>query len=219
VPREEIAPWIVVSGLDGAGKTAVTERLAEERGGHLFRLPYHEFVNTGLALSGDGSPFGDVHTDRLIFAVDARLTNYLVKQWRRVHSLVISQRGWMDGFIFAAVQGLSYEETDAMLRTSDLERPTAIVYLIADPEVAYQRIRIDPERDKYETRPFLVSQHRATLNFVRAVGEGHPALASFAQIPSTLIDTTALEESEVFRRVEEFLSARHVGKTRALKSS
>jgi hypothetical protein len=33
----------------------------------------------------------------------------------------------MDNFIFGAVQGVSYEECDALLRSSDLERSSAII--------------------------------------------------------------------------------------------
>jgi thymidylate kinase len=66
------APWIVVTGLDGSGKTTLAQQLARDRDGFFFRLPYHDFVRSALTRSGYGRPFGDVHTDRLIFAADAR---------------------------------------------------------------------------------------------------------------------------------------------------
>jgi len=169
------APWIVVTGLDGSGKTTLAQHLARDRQGFFFRLPYHEFVRAELPRSGYGAPFGDVHTDRLIFAADARLTNYLIRDWRLTHALLVSQRGWMDGYVFGAVQGLSYEETDALLRTAELERPSAILYLVAQPEVAYERIRRDPEADKFETLQFMRNQYEATLAFYHAVRAGPPA--------------------------------------------
>lgn len=122
------APWITITGLDGSGKTALVRALSRELGGYQFRLPYHPFVRHSLSLSGEGSAFGDVHTDRLLFATDARLTNSLIRGWRQSYPLLLSQRGWMDNFIFAAVQGVSYEETDQLLRPSELERPSAIIY-------------------------------------------------------------------------------------------
>jgi hypothetical protein len=120
-----VAPWIVVTGLDGSGKTGLVRRLAHRCGAHWFKLPYHDFVKEGLRHSGDGTQFGDVHTDRLILAADARLTHYRIRDWRREHKLLVSQRAWMDNFVFAAVQGCSYAETDALLCTADLERPSA----------------------------------------------------------------------------------------------
>jgi hypothetical protein len=75
-------PWIVVTGLDGSGKTHVVEWLAGATRAKPFRLPYHDFVRACLARSGDGSQFGDVHTDRLLFALDGRLANYQIRQWR-----------------------------------------------------------------------------------------------------------------------------------------
>jgi hypothetical protein len=110
------SPWIVVTGLDGAGKTTLVERLESSCAASSFRLPYHDFVHPCLARSGAGEPFGDVQTDRLLFSLDARLANYQIRDWRREGRTLISQRGWMDNFIFGAVQGLSYRQTDEMLQ-------------------------------------------------------------------------------------------------------
>jgi hypothetical protein len=101
---------------------------------------------------------------------------------------------------------VTYETTDFLLRTAELERPSAIVTLIADPEVAFARIQHDPDADKYETPEFLRLQHRETLRFREEVRGGHPVLASFAGIPDLLIDTTAVDEDAVYRCAVEFLS-------------
>lgn len=199
------APWITVTGLDGSGKTTLVRALAAELGGFVFRLPYHGFVRQYLELSGDGSAFGDVHTDRLLFATDARLTNTLIRQWRRTHPLLLSQRGWMDNFVFGAVQGVSYEATDRLLRTAELERPSAIVYLTAEPRVAFGRIAADENADKYETLDFITEQHRQTARFCESAGEGHTALAAFAGVPALLIDTTTKTPDAVLGTAREFL--------------
>jgi thymidylate kinase len=199
------APWIAITGLDGSGKTTLVRSLAEELDGFRFRLPHHGFVRQFLNLSGDGSPFGDVHTDRLLFATDARLTNTLIRDWRRTHPLLLSQRGWMDNFIFGAVQGVSYQEAEALLRPSELERPTAIVYLTTDPQVAFDRIAADNNGDKYETLEFIIDQHRQTLRFYEAVGAGLPALTAFHAIPATLIDTTTRTTDSVLHEARDFL--------------
>ncbi|HLV81346.1 MAG TPA: hypothetical protein VKT32_13760 [Chthonomonadaceae bacterium] len=199
------APWIVVTGLDGSGKTTLSCRLAQERGGFHFRLPHHEFVKAALTRSGYGDPYGDAHTDRLVFAADARLTNYLIREWRQTHPLLVSQRGWMDSFVFGVVQGISYQETDSLLRTPELERPSAIVHLVAEPQAAYERICHDPDADKYETLQFMRRQYQATVDFFHAVQADLPVLAPFAGIPALLIDTTQRTPEEVYATAERFL--------------
>ncbi len=184
------APWIVVTGLDGSGKTTLVSSLAGLLKAQKFRLPYHDFVRDCLARSGDGSPFGDAHTDRLLFALDARLANYFIRTSRSNNISLVSQRGWMDNFIFGAVQGISYEQTEAMLRTAELERPTAHICLIADPAIAFARLQACAYRDKYETEEFIARQHLETTRFFDCVLAEDSALQSLRGIPTILIDTT-----------------------------
>ena len=199
------APWIVVTGLDGAGKTTLAGRLAVAAGAHFFRLPYHDFVPELLRRSGQGTPFGDVHTDRLIFAADARLTNDLIRQWRRTHRCLVSQRWWMDNYIFGAVQGMDYQAANDLFRTAELESASAIIYLLADPAVAFARIEHDPGRDKYETAEFLAAQYQETLRFREAVRGAAPYLSAFAGIAELLIDTTRQETDVVYQTAKSFL--------------
>lgn len=200
------ACWITITGLDGSGKTTLLRALSEELGGFQFRLPHHQFVREFLNISGKGTAFGDVHTDRLLFAADARLTNCLIQEWRQTHALVLSQRGWMDNFIFGAVQGVSYEEADRLLRPSELERASAIIYLTAEPPVAYGRIAADQFGDKYETLDFIAEQHRETLRFYEAVNAGLEILAPFAGIPAIFIDTTTKTTGTVLDEARAFVT-------------
>lgn len=199
------APWIVVSGLDGAGKTALVENLGKRHDARRFKLPYHDFVKPALERSGNGQPYADVLTDRLLFALDARLTNYLIADWRHTEPLLVSQRGWVDNYVFGAVQGVSWAETGALLQPCDLERPTAVIHLLADPDVAFERIRNDPTRDKYETLSFMRRQYVETRRFFEAVESGDNLLAPFLGVPNLLIDTTALQPEEVCDTADAFL--------------
>jgi len=199
------APWIVVTGLDGSGKTTLVGDLTRSLGAHRFRLPYHDFVKPALQRAGAGRPFGDIKTDRLLFALDARLTNDLIRQWRTREPYLVSQRGWMDNYIFGDVQGLSYQATSDLLGTAELERPLCCVYLIADPVVAYDRIKHDPEGDKYETLAFMKRQYQATLRFYDAVQSPSSVLTPLAGSPTYLIDTTRKTPAAVFEEAEAFV--------------
>jgi thymidylate kinase len=207
MPENAKSPWVVVSGLDGSGKTTLATGLARKMGARFFRLPFHDFVKPGITRSGDGTQFGDVHTDRLLFAADARLTHYLIRDWRAQGIPLVSQRAWMDTYVFSSVQGVSYEETAEMLRPQELERPSAIIYLVAKAEVAYDRIKNDPHGDKYETLPFMRVQHKETVDFYEAVRAGRPLLAPFRDIPAILIDTTHLSTSQTFERGAQFVDS------------
>ena len=152
---------------------------------------------------------GDVQTDRLIFALDARLSNYQIRAWRQHYRALVSQRGWTDNFVFGAVQGVSYEETDRLLRTADLERPTALIHMVADPDVAFERIRHDPDLgDKYETRlvtPTPVRGDRPALRGDPETDPG-PGRPSRERRWAVAIDTTMLSPAEVARASTDFLS-------------
>jgi thymidylate kinase len=198
--------WIVVTGLDGAGKTTLVHDLGVFFGARTFRLPLHDFVRPMLLRSGDGEPFSDIHTDRLLFALDARLANYQIASWRKAGEILVSQRGWMDNFIFGAVQGVSHRMTDELLKTLDLEKPTAHIFLIAEPEIAFARIEHDPKRDKFETPDFLVRQHEETLRFLACVPEGPRELAAFFEIPTMMIDTSLKTTERVFGEVRDFVA-------------
>lgn len=82
-----------MTGLDGSGKTTLTQNLhAVIADSFLFRLPYSDFVKESLDISGYGKPFKDPWTDRLLFAADARITNYHIEQWQKQYRTLISQR-------------------------------------------------------------------------------------------------------------------------------
>ncbi|MBI5803640.1 hypothetical protein HY450_00180 [Candidatus Pacearchaeota archaeon] len=201
------APWIVVTGLDGTGKTTLIKSLAEEYGEctFTFYLPYSDFVIPALKLLGGGTPFGDVQTDRLIFATDARLTNEHLKNWRDEYNRVLSQRGWMDNFIHGKVQGVSYQDTYTLLQPQSLERASGIIYLNADANVAFARIENDHNGDKYETLEYMKRQADETQSFYDAVRNGSGALDCFQGVPSILYNTTNMSMEETKKEAKLFL--------------
>lgn len=203
-----ITPWIVVTGLDGAGQKTLIKGLLQffPENTFSFHLPYSEFVLSSLKISGNGKPMSDTQTDRLAFALDARLANYHIAEWRKKYNLVLSKRGWMDNFFHGAVQGFSYSQTNNFLRVEDLQKPSAIIYLVSKTEVAYQRIKNDPFRDKYEILSYMKKQREAINSFYRDVEMRKEELKFFFDIPSVMIDTTTTTIPQVFDQTKTFLS-------------
>lgn len=205
--NKKLSPWIVVTGLDGAGQKTLIKGLVQfsPKNTFNFHLPYSEFVLPSLKISGGGKPMSDSQTDRLIFALDARLTNYRIAEWRKKHPVVISKRSWTDNFFHGMVQGFSYAQINNLLQVDDLQKPSAVIYLVSKTEVAYQRIKNDPYKDKYEILSYMKEQHRAINSFYRDVETRNKELKFFFDIPNVLIDTTTLTILQVFNQAKIFL--------------
>lgn len=198
---------ITVTGQDGSGKTTLVKRLTElfaDRKVATLHLPASEFVHDALKVSGDGTPMGDTYTDRLIFALDNRLTHYRLLKLRETNDIVITQRGWMDSFIHGAVQGYAYHETAALTKIDQLVSPTCSIYLNCDPWVAYGRVRDDPDKDKFETLEYMTRQYHETKSFYEVL-EHDRVLAEMFSEPRIYIDTTRLSHDQTLLQVVEFL--------------
>ena len=100
-------PQIVVTGLDGSGKTTLVdnfEKYFQEQNIRVKRTrsPHDKYlVNDLLNISGDGEPMKDRYTDRLIFALDNRILGTRIRQWQSSgeFDLILSQRGFFDSFV------------------------------------------------------------------------------------------------------------------------
>lgn len=204
---EKSAPWVVVTGLDGAGQKTLIKGLLRffPENTFSFHLPYSKFVLPSLKISGKGKSMSDTQTDRLTFALDARLTNYHIAEWRGKYNVVISKRGWMDNFFHGRVQGYSYSKTNSLLYTQDLQKPSGVIYLVADPLISYQRIKDHPYKDKFETLSYMKEQRKAIIEFYRDVQTRQRDLDFFFDIPNLLVDTTKLLPDNVLNEARIFL--------------
>ncbi len=156
--------------------------------------------------SGYGSQFGDVHTDRLLFALDWASDQLPNPPMARQGTRLVSQRGWTDNFVFGAVQGIFDQATEELLRSRELERASAYIHMVAELRAAFARIQADPDRDKFETPDFLIPQYEETLRLFAEIGARNPVLGEFHGIPKTLIDTTRMTNEEVYAVAGRFVS-------------
>ena len=195
--------------MDGAGKTTLIKALSSSLGIDkvaTIHLPHANFVKAALGTSGGGTPFGDPWTDRLIFALDNRLVAYELKKLEanKQCNILLMQRGWMDSYIYGAVQDFTYEEIDSLMKTKELPKPDCSIYLTCDPNIAYERVADDSKADKFETRSFMQQQHQETERFYKAL-QTDKRLRHLFDEPTLYLDTSNLSKEEVQLKVLEYL--------------
>lgn len=211
-------PWIVVTGLDGSGKTLLLdnfEKLFNDAGLRVkrFRSPHDQYlIHDLLNVSGDGEPMKDRYTDRLIFALDNRILGTRIRHWDESgdFDILISQRGFFDSFVHGAVQGYTYHEIADMNQIDDLPICTVMIHLCADSTVAYNRIKDDEDADKFETPYYMRRQEEETRRGFRVLTqEDNSDLSAFKNVQNFFIDTTELTSDEVcnfaWTRLKKFL--------------
>ena len=208
--------WIVVTGLDGTGKTTFKNRLVGylKSQGHKtqnFKSPYDKHLLGLLDVSGDGLPWKDNYSDQMIFMLDNRMLSYYVRDWKQTYPFLVSQRGFIDSFVHGVCRGFTYEETDKMMRTEELEKCDVMIHFNCDPKVAFQRICEDPDADKFETLEYIEMQAKSTKAVYDALVAGtEPAFAAFKDCVNIYIDTTYLSPEGTFNILIDELRKRNI---------
>ena len=192
--------WIVVSGLDGSGKTTLVANLNAWLTERKFnvktsRLPYDEHLVKDLL-----NVSNDPYTDRMLFALDNRIFAEHFKKWKNSneYDFIITQRGFLDSFVHGAVQGYSYSWIAELNRIQDLPKCDVIIHLVAEAKIAYDRIKDDPDADKFEYIEYIRRQERETRRAYQEICAGNEDLEAFKKSKHIYIDTTGLTTEETF---------------------
>lgn len=205
--KDSKTKWIVVSGLDGSGKTTLVDNLSEwlkkrDLKVKTSRLPYDEHLVKDLL-----NVSNDPYTDRMLFALDNRLFAEHFKKWKNSneYDFIITQRGFLDSFVHGAVQGYSYSWIAELNRIQDLPKCDVIIHLVAEAKIAYDRIKDDPDADKFEYIEYIRRQERETRKAYREICLQNEDLEAFKNAEHIYIDTTALTTEETFEIVKNKL--------------
>lgn len=73
-----------------------------------------------------------------------------------------------------------------------------MIHLNADPEVAFNRIKDDPDADKFETLEYIRKQSYETKRGYEELLKGNKSLKSFETAENIFIDTTYLSTDETY---------------------
>lgn len=207
-------PWVVVTGLDGFGKTTLVDNLEKwfgEKGQRVKRTrsPHDEYLTkTLLNVAGSGSPDKDSYTDRTIFMLDNRILGSRIEQWRESgeYDLILSQRGFFDAFVHGKVKDYAYKTTADFNRVWELPECQVMIHLVANAETAFERIKNDPDADKFETLEYIRIQEQETRKGYEALSrKSDSALSHFFNCINIFIDTTNLSTDETFEFVAKRL--------------
>ena len=202
-----MAKWIVVSGLDGTGKTTLVDNLEKwmtENGKKVkrSRLPYDEYlVKNLLNVSNDN------YTDRLLFALDNRLFAEHFKKWQdsKEYDIILTQRGFLDSFVHGAVQGYDYSWIAELNQVQTLPKCDVIIHMVAEAKIAYERIKDDPDEDKFEYMSYIRRQVEETRTAYSELVSGNSDLEHFADAKNIYLDTTQMTIDEVFELTKKRL--------------
>jgi dTMP kinase len=153
--------WICVVGIDGSGKTSLCNYLIDVFGtkAKFMKSPYFDWVREMIQISGDNSPYKDAQTDMLIFAANHRLEQYYIRKYLFENNFLVTQRFWLDFFVYQGVQGLSKDDMLFVLKPEKFKKPDIIFFLKSDPYVAFQRIK-GLGGDKYEKLDLLIAHDK-----------------------------------------------------------
>lgn len=197
------APWIVVSGLDGSGKTSLCDNLEKYmisvgKRVKRSRLPHDRYLVKDLL-----NVSKDPYTDRMLFALDNRLFAARYEEWQnsKEYDFILTQRGFLDSFVHGAVQGFSYSWIADLNRIRDLPKCDVIIHLVAEAETAYSRIKDDEDADKFEYIEYIRRQEHETRRGFFEVVNGNTDLKHFHDAVNIYVDTTAMSISETFEHV------------------
>lgn len=212
LPHDRETKFVSVTGQDGAGKTSLRDGLAQfyaDQGYVVMtaKSPCDKHIVQLLnnAISQDG--YEDPYTEELLFAFcDGLLSNYMRQLNGRV-DYFICQRGPMDQYAHGVTRSRKDFKT-----IYDVQKPERLakfdvyIHMNANPEVAWERIKEDEGKDRYEYPEYFARQTVNTKILYDAIVSGNePELQFLRESKNYYIDTTSMTIGEVLEAAIKLL--------------
>ena len=188
---ETLKKWIVITGLDGAGKTTLERNLVDFfKDSYLvksFKLPCTTSTFSFLDICGDGLPLVDICPSSMISSTYDSTVNLKVKNWKNEYDLLISQE------VLNINNCLNFLEIDIF------------IHLNCNYEVAYQRIM-----NTTSNIPKNIKLFKDLKNGEKETKEIYENCISVNDITKTskhfYLDTTSLSKYNTLKVVNQFLN-------------
>lgn len=196
--------FISITGQDGSGKTTLRDNLAEyyaKKGKTVITAKSpcdkHTVNLLNYAISQNG--YEDWYTEQLLFSfMDGVLSNYMM-QLKGKCDYFICQRGPIDQYAHGVTRsGKAYEEIYKIQRPERLEKFDVYIHLNCEAKTAWERIREDEGKDRYEYLEYFEKQVPNTkILYDNIVSGNYPELDFLRSSKHYYIDTTEYTTEKV----------------------
>ena len=205
--------YISITGQDGAGKTSLRDGLARYFAEQDFLVmtskspcdPHVvDLINNGLSQNG----YKDEYSEQLAFSfTDGLLSNYMYQLDGRV-DYFICQRGPIDQYAHGITRsGWDYSKIYQVQRPERLAKFDVYIHMNCDPEVAWERVKDDTHKDRYEYLEYFKPQSVNTQKLYDAIVSGHEPELEFLRVSKHYyIDTTYMTIEQVFDRALGYIN-------------
>ena len=214
LPNARTTKFISVMGQDGSGKTSLRDNLAKYYSNKGFTVitsksPCDKYLVNLLnnAISQNG--YEDSYTEQMLFSFcDGLLSNYMI-QLNGHCDYFICQRGPADQYDHGITRsGYTYKQIHDIQRPERLAKFDVYFHMNCKAEVAWERIREDEGKDRYEYPEYFARQVQNTKalydNIVNGVDE---SIDFMRDAKHFYIDSTEMTIQDVFefalRKLEE----------------
>lgn len=211
LPNNRQTKFISITGQDGAGKTSLRDGLAQyyaDKGKVVVtaKSPCDKHI-VHLLNNAISQGYEDPYTEELLFSFcDGLLSNYMHQINGRVDYFVC-QRGPMDQYAHGVTRsGKDFKTIYEVQKPERLAKFDAYVHLNCNPKVAWERIKEDDDKDRYEYPDYFARQTVNTQKLYECIVAGNePELAFLRLSKNYYIDTTEMSIDEVLKVTIKFL--------------
>lgn len=199
--------FISITGQDGSGKTTLRDNLAEyfaKKGKVVVTAKSpcdkHTVDLLNHAISQNG--YEDWYTEQLLFSfMDGVLSNYMM-QLNGKCDYFICQRGPIDQYAHGVTRsGKEYNEIHSIQRPERLEKFDVYIHLNCEAKTAWERIKEDEGKDRYEYFEYFEKQVPNTKILYDNIVNGNFSELEFLRSSKHYyIDTTAYTTDQVMER-------------------